>query len=205
MNNCMHSEAFTAELELVCRRGVEQASGALSFFLNRQVSITVSAVAWLSIDMIPTQVAGRAGIMAGLLTRFSGALAGNALLLFPEEDALRLLGAYASEDGQLDLFDLSELQRSMLQETGNLTFSYFGSSLSNYLGQKVMPGAPVLVTDLGEAILNVALLECAQESDSVLAIATRFYCDEAELGAQFYVFPNPESFACLQRGLGHSV
>jgi chemotaxis protein CheC len=199
----MLSTQVISELEIVARRGAENASEALSIFLRERTQVSVRTVSVEPLEEIPEQFGGGDNLVVGLLSRVVGDVEGNSMLLFGRDDALKLVAILGGKrkNGNGNVEGFGELERSMLEETANVTITSFMNSLTSHLGERCIPNAPVYLLDLAGAIVSVALMEIAEAADRALVISTTFSCKEENLSAIFIFLPSPESLAALEEGL----
>lgn len=190
------------ELEIVAHRGAETASTSLSSFLNNKVVITITNVEMADIDVIPEKLGNSEDSAIGLLTLVRGEIKGNAALLFTFPDACRLIGILGRKKvNAVDEYEFNEMERSMLEETANITISSFMNCMTSHLGRKCIPNAPIFLKDMAGAILSVMLMESAEVADQAVLFSTTFKCENEDLKALFTFLPSPSSLLTLQEGL----
>lgn len=188
------------ELEIVARRGADQASACLSAFLGRNVAVTVNGVSTVDIEQIPEELGGGSALAVGLLSRVVGEICGNAVLLFERSHALNLVKILGGDSSAA--FDgFGALERSMLEETANITISSFMNSMTNHLARRCVPNAPVYLLDMAGAILSVVLMESAAVADTAVVFSTRFACQDESLAALFVFLPSPAALGQIEEGL----
>jgi len=195
----MFTKELLSELEIVAHRAAEASSSSLTTLLNNHVTVTVNGVNWAGLEDVPETLGGSETHCAGLISRVRGEIEGNAVLLFSEEDSLALTTALGSKVETIEQF--GPLERSMLQETANITISSFMNSITAHLGHRCIPNAPMYILDLGGAILEFLLVECAYVSDKVILFSTQFVCKNQNIKASFIFLPSPDSLDIIQEGL----
>ncbi|OVE81429.1 hypothetical protein BVY04_03300 [bacterium M21] len=195
----MFEAEFISELEIVAHRGAENASGSLSSLLGHNVSIIVNGVEFADIEEIPERMSSGDMITVGLLSRVTGMIEGNSVLLFSEKDAAQLVQALGSKKQKIEGF--GDMERSMLEETANITISSFMNSITSHLNRKCVPNAPIFLVDLAGAILSVILMESAEVADRAILFSTKFLCKDEDMQVMFVFLPSPPSLLELQGGL----
>ena len=134
--------------------------------------------------------------VAGMYVGFSGGLSGHGVLLLPTAAAKRLaamvLGGLpdTSAADPVDS-DLTELERSALEEVANVAVSTVLSSLGDYLGEPIHPAVPVFLFDMAGAILDAIAADAAGTDDTVLTARTAFMRDGREATGVLLVVPRP--------------
>ena len=110
---------------------------------------------------------------AGVCLAFNGEMKGIALLLFSQETALNLADLLIKREvgttGQL-----TELDKSALEELGNIICGTYLATFSNQTGTKIVQHAPQFSFDMLGSILEQTITKFAQRPEKVLAIETEF-------------------------------
>jgi chemotaxis protein CheY-P-specific phosphatase CheC len=197
----MLNEEIISELEIIGHRGAENASAAISTFLNRKLTIRITDVTLRGIDNIQEALGQSEKLSVALLLRVTGEIEGNSLLIMSEDDAVcmvRFLGADSAIDSAAEF---SEIEHSMLEETANITVSSFMNGLASHLDKKCIPNAPIYIHDMAGAILSVVVMETAELSDQALIFETAFESKDSNLQAMLLFLPSPSSFDLLQKGI----
>jgi len=200
----MLNAALLSELEIVAHRGAESASNSLSGFLARDISIEVNGVSMAPIETIPEQLGSGQTLALALLARVGGEIEGNAVLMFQREDALQLVRALGSPTSTIPIEGFGELERSMMEETANITISSFMNSITFHLGKKCVPNAPIFMMDMAGAVLSVILMESAEVADQAIVFSTRFTCPTGGMNALFVFLPSPSSLGIMEEVLVHA-
>ncbi|MFW5829787.1 MAG: chemotaxis protein CheC [Planctomycetota bacterium] len=195
------STDMLAELGIVASRGAEHASSALSTFIGRSVHVDVGTVNMVAIEQVPERLGAGEVLTVALVTRVAGEITGNAALLFQRPEALQLVRWLGSPATDVPAAGFGELERSMLEETANITISSFMNSITAHLAKRCVPNAPMYLMDLAGAILSVVVMESAAVADTALLFSTRFLCDADQMQALFVFLPSPEALQALREGL----
>jgi len=110
---------------------------------------------------------------AGVCLPFSGAIKGIALLLFSQETVFNLADLLIK--GEVGTTrELTELDKSALEELGNIVCGTYLATFSNQTRTKIVQHAPVFSFDMLGSILEQTITKFAQRSEKVLAIETEF-------------------------------
>ncbi len=197
----MLSDMLLSELEIIAHRGAENACDALSIFLGKKVHISRNGVAEESLQSITQHFGEEDMLGVALLSRISGQVSGNAVLMFRREDARRLVLLLGSKVEKVEPLVFTEMERSMLEETGNITISSFMNCMTSHLNRKCLPNAPLYAFDLSGAILADLLIECAECKDDMVVFSTLFSCAEENIQILFVHLPSPDSLKSLAEGL----
>ena len=141
----IHRDAI---LEIV-NVAIGRAAAALSEMVDDQIELTVPALSFLDRN----QTTDRLNLMTGkqataVSQRFSGTIAGDALLVFPERQSLELVRTLLRDETDLDT--LTELEQDALKEVGNVILNTVLSSFSNQLGADLDANLPEITSGSNE-------------------------------------------------------
>lgn len=198
------------ELEIIARLGAENASKAMSAFLTKTVSMSVIETALRSIEYLPEALETGETLSVGILTRINGEVVGNAALLLPIDEAVKLIEDLSPRfverrhDGESPpsvSTTFTAMERSMLEETANIAITSFMNGLASRLNKQCLPGAPVMLVDMAGAILSVILMESAEMADHALTFSSRFQVAGESARTLLVFLPSPESLAILKAGV----
>ncbi|HEY8342152.1 MAG TPA: chemotaxis protein CheC [Calditerricola sp.] len=180
--------------------GSGHAVTALSQLLQRRVNMRVPQVKLVPFDEVADAVGGAEAVVAAVFQRVEGDVPGSLYFLMDLVTARQLLetllGAVPSPEG------FSDLERSALQEIGNILSGSYLSSLADLTGLTFQPSIPALAIDMAGALLSVGLHELGRFGDVALVIDTVFAEGETVLDSHFILIPEPEAIDRLFRALG---
>lgn len=147
------SEIEVDALREVTNVGAGHAASALAKITNVPVTIDVPRVSIAPLPDVVSRFAESGGRIAALSMEIQGDLTGRTVLLMHENEATflvdRLLGReHGPGNGTL----AGELERSCLQETGNILASSFLNALADWVGKRLLPSVPALAIDDGAAV-----------------------------------------------------
>jgi chemotaxis protein CheC len=181
--------------------GAGHAATALSRLVDKPIDMGVPAVRMLAFDEIADQVGGSEQVVIATFLRVEGDAPGNLFFIMKPHAAKRLLRYLAGlQVGSED--EYSEMELSALSEIGNILAGSYLSSLADFTGLFMTPTVPALAIDMAGAILSFGLLQFGQMGDGALLIDTTFLEGDEEVEGQFFLIPDPPSFAKIFRALG---
>ncbi len=199
-----------ARFRALSEAGARNAAAALSQLIGRPLNLEVPWARAVALETVPEIVGGRSRHVCALSLRVFGGLRGNLLLLFGAEQVpvlLRLILGGASgtprQDGD-EVFDkrLTDLQRSALQEVGNILAAAYLNALSDLLGVSLLPSIPGLAIDMVGAVTDFLLIEMAPLTDTALVLASEVHEPESGLKGEFFFLPDPSSYQALAESPG---
>ncbi|CAH0119832.1 MULTISPECIES: chemotaxis protein CheC [unclassified Paenibacillus] len=181
--------------------GAGHAATALSRLLNKPIDMAVPSVRLLSFDEIAEQVGGAEQVVIAIFLRVEGEAPGNLFFIMKPNAAKKLLRNLAGIEVESEHF-YSEMEQSALCEIGNILAGSYLTSLADFTRLSMFPTVPALAIDMAGAILSYGLLQFGQMGDDALLIDTTFLEGEEEVEGQFFLIPDPESFAKIFGALG---
>nr|WP_068786030.1 chemotaxis protein CheC [Paenibacillus phocaensis] len=181
--------------------GAGNAATALSKLLDKPIDMAVPKVQMLPFEAIADRVGGAENLVLAVFFRVEGDAPGNLFFILSPEAAKKLLHRLAgiTVDNE-ETF--SEMEWSALSEIGNILAGSYLSSLVDFTSLSMSPTVPALALDMAGAILSYGLLQFGEMGDSALLIDTTFIEGHHEVEGQFFLIPDPDSFAKIFAALG---
>lgn len=181
--------------------GAGNAATALSQLLNRPIDMGVPTVQMLPFEEVAEKVGGDERIVVTVFLRVEGEAPGNLFFMMTPEAAKMLLNRLAGFDLKEGLA-FTEMEQSALSEIGNILAGSYLSSLADFTKLSMYPTVPGLAIDMAGAILSYGLLQFGEMGDDALLIDTSFFEGEDQVEGQFFLIPDPPSFAKIFESLG---
>ncbi|MDQ0169953.1 chemotaxis protein CheC [Paenibacillus tundrae] len=181
--------------------GAGNAATALSQLLNRPIDMGVPTVQMLPFEEVSEKVGGDERIVVTVFLRVEGEAPGNLFFMMTPEAAKMLLNRLAGFDLR-EGFDFTDMEQSALSEIGNILAGSYLSSLADFTKLSMYPTVPGLAIDMAGAILSYGLLQFGEMGDAALLIDTSFFEGQDEVEGQFFLIPDPTSFAKIFESLG---
>jgi len=191
------------ELRIIATKGGESANLAFSRWMREKAKLEITDVSFVPFGDITKIVGEGDKMVVSVLLRMNGDITGNAVFVFSEDSARYLMEQVSRKkiphpltpftEGGLGGVELDAVNRSILEETGNIVGTAFLNSLVSHLDITVSTSAPVFIYDYAEAILEMAVMEYAPLADHALLFATKFYEANTKIDGYFFILPSPES------------
>lgn len=181
--------------------GAGNAATALSQLLNRPIDMGVPTVQMLPFEEVAEKVGGDERIVVTVFLRVEGEAPGNLFFMMTPEAAKMLLNRLTGFDLKEGL-DFTDMEQSALSEIGNILAGSYLSSLADFTKLSMYPTVPGLAIDMAGAILSYGLLQFGEMGDAALLIDTSFFEGEDQVEGQFFLIPDPPSFAKIFESLG---
>jgi len=177
--------------------GAGTAATSLSGLLGIPIDVAVPTAAAMALaDAI--DATGPAELcVTGVAIPLDGDLAGNALMLFPQEDVATLCGLLGLEAD-------SEYAASALGEVVNILCASYLGALGDMTGLQFELGPPEQVVDMLGAIMGSILAMSADASDVALMLDSALIIEGQSCSLSFLLIPSAEGVDGLlsQLGLG---
>ena len=184
--------------------GLHRAAASLSELTNQRIIVEPTRLWLCSIDEMADLLRTLcAGDQATVHQIFSGAVAGDAILLIGYDKATSLTRMMTSEDvalgGRLD-----QSAREVLAEVGNIVLSACLSSFGDMLRVSVSFSVPRIRVESVQDILRSLSVD-AEEVQYAMIAATRFKLSQEEVEGYLVVVVGVTSLALISRALADRV
>ncbi|WP_375410147.1 chemotaxis protein CheX [uncultured Methylobacterium sp.] len=145
----LQRDAFTELVNI----GVSKAAASLRKMIGVQVLLSVPAVEIVSRAQAARMIGEReASELVVVQQDFTGAFAGRALLIFPQENGRELVRAVAGEE--LSAEEVAELEDEALTETGNVILNGCLATMANLLQRTLTMSLPEVTRGDGPRIFR---------------------------------------------------
>ena len=145
----LQRDAFTELVNI----GVSKAAASLRRMIGVQVLLSVPAVEIVSRARAARMIGEReASELVVVQQDFTGAFAGRALLIFPQENGRELVRAVAGEELSAD--EVAELEDEALTETGNVILNGCLATMANLLQRTLTMSLPEIMRGDGHRIFR---------------------------------------------------
>jgi len=156
-----------------------RASQALSKLSDEQVTVEVSNTEIVKIHREFLDIEPEA-MVAGIYLPVTGDIKGAALLIFPEKIAYALCDVLLKRVPGTTC-KLSELDKSALNEVGNIICGSFLTVFSNTLKIKIVENVPNFSFDMFGAVVDVIISDFAQKAEDSLVIDVKFVFEHTDI------------------------
>lgn len=194
--NAVNAEYFDV-LQEIGNIGAGNAATALAHMLNIRVDMSVPQVKLLEFSEVGSILGGEEQILAGVYLSVNGDITGSMMFLLKKESARKLVSLLMKTEETDD--ELNEIEKSALQEIGNIITASYLNSLSTLTNMTISPSVPSLSIDMAGAILSVPAIEFGFMSDKLLLIQTEF---SDGLEGFFILIPDMESYDKILGAIG---
>jgi chemotaxis protein CheC len=181
--------------------GMGHAATALSQLTGKTIHLEVPRVLITDTPDIRGCMGDPDRPVVGIYLRMLGNAQGNILMVFPRENALRILEQLLprkTSGGE----SLSELELSALTEVGNILASAYLNALGEILQMTLIPSVPHLCIDTAGSFVDSALAEFGSVGEITLMLDTEFFSKDERVNGQFFLLPSHSSLEIILSALG---
>ena len=181
-------------------RGIANALSGLSQMVGQKFSVTSLDIRQLPAKDAAILLGGPENPVVGICQEIHGDATGHLMLIHDPQIAFELV------DIQMGLprgstKGLEEIERSTLEEMGNVTGSFFLNAVADATNLTLIPSPPVVMVDIVRVILSITMPQILQEQDNVLAIKITFGTVSRQIQGIFLVMPTLDFLTVLLKHL----
>ena len=181
--------------------GTGNAATALSQVLKKTTKMSLPAVYVLGYNEAIEMVGSPEEIVAAVLVKMSGEINGIMLFILKIDFINAVLDSVLSKDID-DYMDLTELEKSALEEIGNIIISSYVNAMSGLTGVSIKLSIPSIAINMLGGILSVPMVEFGYETDKLMMINGKFIVDDKVLDSNLLMMPDIQSLNYLMQKLG---
>ncbi|WP_233199042.1 MULTISPECIES: chemotaxis protein CheC [Pirellulaceae] len=178
-------------LQNVLGAATEEASQAMSVWTGGEISLSLDCVREMPLEMVTQECDLGMDLLTMVVLTIEGDIGGTMILTFDEENGRRLAATLLRQEVLTDP-EWSELERSALNETGNILGCAYFNAIARLVNCEFVPSPPTFLQDYGVCVLEQALMEQAQEAMDVLICQTTFLQGSEKLNWNILFVPDPK-------------
>jgi chemotaxis protein CheC len=187
-------------LQTVVRQGTEEAAKGLSAMVGQELKVFSPGIELVTLASIPHRMASPGEPVVGIYLCSSGDIRSHFTLTFTVEAAKQLCDMLLGQPEESTV-ELGAMERSALGEVGNITASYFLTSLAKVTGLVIHPSPPAVLVDMCGAVLDIAIADIGQHADDALIMETSLLLDGRQVTGYFLAMPDPRSLTTILESL----
>ena len=198
----LFSDTHLDILKEIGSMGTAHAATALSKLVNKKVTMPVPNVSWVDFSNVADFVGGPENIIVGILISLSGNIQGMMMHLMDLDAAHTIAECILANPRSKDRMVFGEMERSVIEEVGNIMLSSYLTSLAGLTNSQIKPSVPYMSVDMANAILSVPASEFGRMADKILFIESQIAIEDVKFSGCFVLVPNLHSFYRILRALG---
>ena len=188
-NLSMKTLTSDEQIEML-RTGVTNAVRGLSQMVGQDIKIASINLNKVQVKDIPELFGSPQEMMVAVYLAICGNTNGHMIAIYQPQTAFDLIDMLLGQPAGTTK-ELSEMERSVLGEVGNIMGSFFLNHLSNTTGNSLQPSPPAVLMDMAGAILEVATVSVMEQCDQTYVIETVFESSDRQVAGTFLVMPVP--------------
>lgn len=186
--------AQLAALRRASSQGASMAATAIAQLTGWLLEPSAPAVHALPLDQVARLMGGAETEMVCLRLRIHGEANGDILIALEPATAHQLLDAILPGlPARGSLETISEMERSALQEVGNILGAAYLSAMGTSTGPVLLLSVPELAIDMAGALLDDLLAQTARGAESALIILIEMSAPGRQTAVQILHLPDPAS------------
>ena len=198
----LFSDMHLDTLKEIGSMGTAHAATALSKMINKKVTMPVPVVSWVDFKNVADFVGGPENVIVGILVALSGNIQGMMMYLMELDAAHATTEIILGAPPTGDKYTFGEMERSVIEEVGNIMISSYLGSLAGLTNSQIKPSIPFMSVDMANAILSVPAAEFGKMADKILFIESKISVENVQSSGCFILVPNLHSFYRILRSLG---
>ena len=179
--------------------GSGNAATALAQFLNRKINMGIPRVSILPIEEIPDILGDPERLIASVYLRILGDAPGSIIILTTEECMNHVLDLIFTDR---QIVRLSSLERSALQEMGNIIAGSFLNAINKLTSFNCTQSLPGFALDMAGAVLSSIAAIQGEQGEEALFIETGFTEGQRDVLSKFLLVPDPGSLEKILTAIG---
>lgn len=202
----MFTDSQLDQLTTLFRRGAEDASDALTRWLDRPARVSVSEVEQLPLSGASGALGDPEQPVCCSIMGLQGRVTGQLVLASDDASGLALADLLLGRQAGTST-GWTEYERSAALETANIVGCAYLNALFRSFStgdadaEELLPSPPRFVRDFADAVLQFALMDQAANSDIVLLTRTEFHIEHTPVNCSLLLAPSARSLAALRDAL----
>ena len=176
------------------------ASAAMCRWTSGLITLSLDEVRQMPLEDVSGEFDLGDELLTMVVLTLEGELGGVMILTFDEQNG-RALAASLMHRPVAAADEWSELERSALQETGNILGCAYMNALTRLVDADLVPSPPMFLQDFGASVLEQALMEQAATCEQVTICRTGFHQEGKELNWNVIFVPTEGLRTALEDAL----
>ncbi len=181
-------------------QGATEVANSVTQMTGFKTGIEIRQLNFVPVESIPQQISEEQ--LVGVAFSFDGMPSGYLIFLFDEPSAEEIIEALLSRPPQGNGDGFDEIERSAIEEFGNIMASGFLDGWANVLGTAIDHSTPNYVRDMGSAVIDPIAIEVGQDQEYAFVFDTSIDAAERAFDCGIYAIPEEgrleEALAALE-------
>jgi chemotaxis protein CheC len=189
-------------LQEIANIGASHAATALSQMVQKEIKIFVPKIDIVPLDQTIDKFKNEETIVA-IFLKISDEIPSYSLLLLTQKSAFALADILLQQKSNNEKTDLTDMEKSALEEVGNIMMCAFFDSIAELLHIPIVPGPPALAYDMPSAVLDYVLIHIGAVADKIFVFDTLVEEEkEKAFGISLFLVPEPKSITVILEKIG---
>jgi chemotaxis protein CheC len=202
MEEIIISDLQKDALQEVANIGASHAATALSQLVQRSIKIAIPKINIVPLENTMDPYKNEESMVA-IFLKISDELPCYSLLLLTQKSAFALADILLQQKSDVAKTEITDMERSALEEVGNITMCAFFDSIAELLHVPLIPGPPALAYDMPNAVMDYILIQIGAVADKIFVFDTVVEDEkDASFGISLFLVPEPQSIQIILEKLG---
>jgi len=202
----MFTDSQLEQLTTLFQRGADDASDALTRWLDRPARVSVNQVEQIPLSAASGALGDPEQPVCCCIMGLTGRVTGQLILANSDASGLQLADMLLGRQVGTST-GWTEYERSAALETANIVGCAYLNALFRSFAvadadeEELLPSPPRFVRDFADAVLQFALMDQATNSDIVLLTRTEFHIEQSPVDCSLLLVPDAHSLEALRDAL----
>ncbi len=202
MEEIIVSDMQKDALQEIANIGASHAATALSQMVQKQIKIHIPKIDIIPIEKTIDKYKNEETIVA-IFLKISNDIPSYSLLLLTQKSAFALADILLQQNSETTKTEFSEMEKSALEEVGNIMMCAFFDSIAELLHIPIIPGPPALAYDMPTAVMDYVLIHIGAVADKIFVFDTLVEEEkEKTFDISLFLIPEPKSIDFILQKIG---
>lgn len=189
-------------LQEVINIGASHAATALSKMVNKDIKIGIPNISIIPIEET-IECVQYEEIIAGVFLKTKGDLPVYVLMLTNFDSALTLSNLLLGSEPDFYKGDLDDMERSAIKEVGNIIMSSFFDSITEFIGESMIPGPPSLAYDMPSVVFEYIMIQLGEVAQKIIVFDVKINEEKQGLfDVDMFLMPEPNTVKSILQKIG---
>jgi chemotaxis protein CheC len=174
----------------MAEQGAREAADNITKMSGIETSIEIRRLNFVSLEAIPEEVAEET--LVGVAFEFDGTPSGYLVFMFDEASAKELARAMLPTDPDDEGPGLTDMEKSAIQEMGNIMASGLLDGWANVLDTTIDHSTPQYIHDVGSAAIDPIVIQLGENQDYAFVFDTQIEAEDRDIDCNIFAIPDEE-------------
>jgi len=176
-------------LQEILHAATREASACMCRWTGGLITLTLDSAREIPVEEVSEDLGLGVEMVTMVVLTLDEEVGGTLVLIFDKENGRRLASTLTKQEPGSEP-TWTDLERSALNETGNILGCAFFNSIARLIGFEFVPSVPMLIEDYGACVVQQALVDQLGDASDVLVCQTTFHRGGEELNWSVLFIPN---------------